>query len=79
MVTVLLAATQREHDKRMASARDLAEALAPLSSPHARDKLGERIAKYFERIPKTLDEAKGNAPSGPTQAVAMPPRVGSAR
>jgi serine/threonine-protein kinase len=71
MVTVLQATIERDQDKRMPNAKDLAEALAPLSSPHARDKLSERVAKYFERLPRTLEEAKGNAPGAPTQAVAQ--------
>lgn len=68
MVSVLLATTQREVDKRMGSAKELAEALAPLSSPHARDKLGERVAKLFEKLPRTLEEARGIEHSGPTQS-----------
>ncbi|MBL8952486.1 MAG: serine/threonine protein kinase [Myxococcaceae bacterium] len=72
MVSVLLAATQRDLDKRMSSAKELAEALAPLSSPHAREKLGERMSRLFERLPRTLDEAKGNEVSSPTIADPRP-------
>ncbi len=68
MVAVLLATTQRDVEKRMGSAKELAEALAPLSSPHARDKLGERVGKLFERLPRTLEEARGVEHSGPTQS-----------
>jgi len=68
MVSVLLATTQRDVDRRMGSAKELAEALAPLSSPHARDKLGERLSRLFERLPRTLEEARGTEVSSPTVA-----------
>ncbi|MBK7865064.1 MAG: protein kinase [Archangiaceae bacterium] len=73
MVAVLQATTSRELEKRTASARDLAEALAELSSPQAREKLGAHVARFFERLPKTLEEARGkDAGSGPTLAAGMP-------
>jgi hypothetical protein len=66
MVDVLVKATERNVDKRMPTAALLAEALAGLSSPSAREKLGLRAAKFFEPIPKTLDEARGLEPSAVT-------------
>ncbi len=72
MVSVLLATTQRDVERRMGSAKELAEALAPLSSPHARDKLGERLSKMFERLPRTLDEARGTDASSATVAESKP-------
>jgi serine/threonine protein kinase len=63
MVDVLVKATERNVDKRTATAAQLAEALASLSSRDAREKLAARVKKHFEPLPHTVDEARGVEPS----------------
>jgi serine/threonine-protein kinase len=69
MVDVLVRATARDPDKRTATAAQLAEALAPMSSPQARDKLVARLMKHFDPLPRTLEEARGGeaSTSAPTK------------
>jgi serine/threonine-protein kinase len=77
MVDVLVKATERSADKRTATAAQLAEALASLSSRDAREKLAARVKKHFEPLPHTADEARGLEPSvtGP----ALPARPAKAK
>lgn len=59
---VIVRATARDKARRYQSALELAEALEPFITDDAAKKLGTRIRQYFERQPRTREEALGIAP-----------------
>ncbi|MFL5322182.1 MAG: serine/threonine protein kinase [Myxococcaceae bacterium] len=72
---VIVRATAREKPQRYQTALELAEALEPFITDDAAEKLAARIREYFERQPRTREEALGLAPVPKRKATVSAPRV----